>query len=175
MIEEIMGTNKIINELDYAANLIYNFKSISKVIVLVNGIFDIIHPGHIAFLEQAKKHGDILIIGVQSDDAIIQYANPYGPINTLENRMKVVGALAEVNYVVPYYEENASNLIGILKPTIFVKAGEYKKGQLPEEAAIIQIDGTIQTVRYIEPFSTKAVLEKIVQVYSQPPTNQTPK
>jgi len=166
--------NKVINELDYAANLIYNFKSISKVIVLVNGVFDIIHPGHIEFLEQARTLGDVLVVGVQSDEAIKQYMNPKGPINTLENRMRVVGALSAASYVVPYNEENAANLIGTLKPTIYVKVGDYKKGQIPEEATITQLGGTIQTVKYIEPYNTQAIIQKAVQLYSQHTPPQTP-
>lgn len=160
--------NKVIMELDYAANLVYNFKSISKVIVLVNGVFDIIHPGHISFLEQARAHGDILIVGVQSDEAVMQFVNPKGVINPLANRMKVVAAMSASSYVVPYSEQFASSLIGVLKPTIYIKAGEYKPGQIPEESVITQIGGTIQTVKYDSSFNSKDIIQKTLQLYAQP-------
>ncbi|QQS43602.1 adenylyltransferase/cytidyltransferase family protein [Candidatus Roizmanbacteria bacterium] len=160
--------NKVVAELDFAANLSYNFKSISKVVVLVNGVFDILHPGHIYFLEQARSHGDVVFAGVQSDDAIKQFANPKGPVNSLEHRMKVLASVSLVDYVVSYAEKNASNLIGEIKPTIYVLAGDYKKGQLPEEAVIKQIEGTIQTVKYDPRYSTREVIDKAVALYSQP-------
>ncbi len=159
--------NKVV-ELDFAANLSYNFKSISKVIVLVNGVFDILHPGHMYFLEQARSHGDVVFAGVQSDDAIKQYTNPKGPVNSLEHRMMVLASVSLVDYVVPYAEQNASNLIGEIKPTMYVIAGDYKKGQLPEEAVINQIEGTIQTVKYDPRYSTREVIDKALALYSQP-------
>ncbi len=159
--------NKVVTELDFAANLSYNFKSISKVVVLVNGIFDILHPGHIFFLEQARSHGDVLFAAVQSDEAVKQYVNPKGPVNSLEDRMRVLSSVSLVDYVVPYSEQNASNLIGEIKPTIYVLAGDYKKGQLAEEAVIVQIEGTIQTVKYNPQFTTQAIIQKAVQMYPQ--------
>lgn len=165
--------NKVVTELDFAANLSYNFKSISKVVILVNGIFDILHPGHISFLEQARSHGDVLFAGVQSDEAVKQFVNPKGPVNSLEDRMNVLAAVSIVDYVVPYAEQNASNLIGEIKPTIYALAGDYKKGQLPEEAVITQIEGTVQTIKYDPQFSTQAVIQKVVQLYPQIPQDST--
>ncbi len=166
--------DKIITDWDYAANLIYNFRSINKEIVFTNGVFDIIHPGHVAYLQQARELGDVLVVGVNTDESVRQFKDPRRPINTLKQRMTVLAGLSMVSYVVPFGEPTAVEIIGALKPTVYVKGGDYKEEDIPEAATVRQLEGTVKILPYNSEFSTTQIINTILQKYSNAqPVEQT--
>lgn len=95
-------------------------------IVFTNGCFDIIHAGHVQYLNQAKSLGDILIVGLNSDDSVHRLKGPTRPINSEEDRATVLGALKPVDYVVIFDEETPYELIKAIQPNVLVKGGDYK-------------------------------------------------
>lgn len=90
---------------------------------MTNGCFDILHPGHISYLENARKLGDRLIVAVNSDDSVKRLKGESRPINNLENRMAVLAGLASVDWLVPFTEDTPQRLIGEILPDLLVKGG----------------------------------------------------
>ena len=95
-------------------------------IVFTNGCFDILHAGHVRYLKQARKLGDLLIVGINSDKSV-SAIKPGRPINSEKNRAEVLAGLAAVDYVIVFSEKTPYNLIKSLKPDILVKGGDWKK------------------------------------------------
>ena len=157
--------SKIITDRAYIVNLVYNFQSIGKVIVFVHGTFDILHPGHIGFLETAAKFGDILIVGVYNDEVVAEIKGSHNPVTTLHDRMTVLNALTMVDYVIPLERPDQEQIVAQLKPNIFVQ----------KQGSVYQLDtselekhkGTIRTIAIAEKYSTSSLMQKI-KIASQP-------
>jgi D-beta-D-heptose 7-phosphate kinase / D-beta-D-heptose 1-phosphate adenosyltransferase len=147
-----------------------------KSIVFTNGCFDILHSGHITYLHEAKKLGDVLIIGVNTDDSIRRIKGPTRPINTLADRIQVLSALSCVDYVVAFDEDTPCNLIRALRPDVFVKGGDYTREQLPEAPLVERLGGGVQILGYLNKRSTTGIIARIrkeSQILAEPPTHQT--
>lgn len=132
-------------------------------IVLTNGCFDILHRGHIAFLNRAKALGDVLIVGVNADESIRRLKGPERPINRLDDRMQVLAALSSVDHVTAFTEDTPINLIGIVRPDVFVKGGDYAGKLLPEAAHVERAGGVVHILPYVEESSTTGIIRKIRQ------------
>src|SRR3989338_7940723 len=117
---------KSLNEL---IKIVDKLKSQNKKIVTTNGVFDILHAGHVKYLEEAKKLGDILIVGINTDKSVKQNKGDNRPINDEKSRMLVLAALESVDYVFLFNEKDPRNWLEKLKPNIHVKAGDYKLSQ----------------------------------------------
>src|SRR5690606_37061570 len=117
------------------------------------------------YLQQAKKLGDVLIVGVNSDESIKQYKSKDRPINTLEDRIAVLGALTCVDYIVPFKGTTPEAIIRIIKPHIHVKGGDYTKEKLPEYSIIQEYGGKVQIIPFEKGYSTTSIIEKIANVY----------
>src|SRR6058998_159591 len=113
-------------------------------IVFTNGCFDILHRGHITYLNRAKALGDVLIVGVNSDDSIHRLKGPGRPINTLEDRAQVLAALSSVDHIVAFDADTPIELIRAIRPDIFVKGGDYTRDRLPEASLVEELGGTVQ-------------------------------
>ena len=96
-----------------------------KKIVFTNGCFDVIHAGHISYLSAAKDLGDILIIGINDDSSVSRLKGMTRPVNSLDNRMKVLSALSCVDYIIPFSEDTPLDLIKLISPHVLVKGGDY--------------------------------------------------
>jgi len=107
-------------------NFIEELKLRKKKIVFTNGCFDIIHSGHIKYLKEASQLGDILIVGINSDDSIRELKGSSRPINNLDDRVCVLSAMEFVDFVIPFEEQTPLNLIKLIKPDVLVKGGDYK-------------------------------------------------
>lgn len=105
----------------------------NKKIVLTNGVFDILHTGHIKLLKESKLKGDILIVGLNSDESVKKIKGKFRPINNQEDRKEILKSIKYVDYVEIFNEKNAINLIKITKPDIYVKGGDYTLETLPEK------------------------------------------
>jgi len=129
-----------------------------KKIVFTNGCFDILHAGHVRYLKQAKKLGDVLLIGLNSD-ASVSGIKPGRPINTEKNRADVLTGLASVDYVVIFNEKTPYNLIKAVRPDVLVKGGDWK----PEEIIGSDIAKETFSLPFVKGLSTTRIIQKILQ------------
>lgn len=136
-------------------------KHSGEVIVMTNGCFDILHAGHIDYLTQAKKLGDRLIVAVNSDESVSRLKGPHRPVNSLENRMKVLSALDAVDWVVPFSEETPQRLVSKILPDILVKGADYQVHQIAGAKEVLQNGGEVITIRLTPGVSTTATIAKI--------------
>ena len=127
-------------------------------IVFTNGCFDILHIGHVRYLQHAKRLGDVLIIGLNSDRSVAGI-KPGRPVNSEKNRAEVLAALAVVDYVVVFPEKTPYNLIKAVKPDILVKGGDWKK----EEIIGSDIAKETYSLPYVKGISTTRIIEKIIR------------
>ncbi len=127
-----------------------------KKIIFTNGCFDIIHVGHIRYLREAKKLGDILIVGLNSDKSVSSI-KPQRPINPQDQRAEVLASLDMVDYVILFDEETPYNLIGLIQPDILVKGGDWKK----EDIIGSDIAKMTYSLPYVEGISTTEIIERI--------------
>ena len=138
-----------------------------KRLVFTNGIFDILHAGHIHLLRQARELGDVLVVGVNSDASARRLKGPGRPINSLRERMALVSALDGVDYVVPFEEETPTELILLLRPHVHVKGGDYANEDLPEASAVQEVGGKVIIVSLLGGMSTSAVIDRIARLAIQ--------
>jgi len=129
-----------------------------KKIVFTNGCFDILHAGHVRYLKQAKKLGDVLVIGLNSD-ASVSGIKPGRPVNTEKNRAAVLAGLASVDYVVIFREKTPYNLIKAVRPDLLVKGGDWKI----EEIIGSDIAKETLSLPFVKGLSTTRIIEKILK------------
>ncbi len=131
-----------------------------KRIVFTNGCFDIIHKGHVRYLRQAKKLGDVLIVGLNSDRSVAAI-KPGRPVNSERDRAEVLAALCMVDYVTIFDERTPYRLIRSLRPDVLVKGGDWKK----EEIVGSDIAKVTYSLPYVRGISTTGIIEKIIKSY----------
>ncbi len=136
-------------------------KQQGKRVVMTNGCFDLLHPGHIHYLEQAKKLGHYLLIAVNSDESIKRLKGPSRPIHSLEHRMKVLLGLKSVDWVVAFKEETPERLIGLFSPDVLVKGGDYKIQEIAGAESVLRQGGEVKILDFIEGFSTTNSIAQI--------------
>ncbi len=136
-------------------------KANGRKIVFTNGCFDILHVGHITYLRNAKKLGDILVIGVNSDDSVRRLKGESRPINCCEDRMEVLSALDFVDYVVEFKEDTPASLIEKIKPDVLVKGGDYKIEEIAGADFVIANGGEVKILDFVEGKSTTGIVEKM--------------
>jgi D-beta-D-heptose 7-phosphate kinase/D-beta-D-heptose 1-phosphate adenosyltransferase len=135
-------------------------------IVFTNGVFDILHAGHVQFLRQAKELGDVLVVGVNSDHSTQRLKGKSRPINSERDRMALVAALDPVDYVVLFDEDTPTELIRALRPHIHVKGGDYSDEFLPEAETVREIGGRVVILPLAGSVSTSSVIERIISLVS---------
>lgn len=140
---------------------VQQYRAAGRRIVFTNGCFDILHAGHVTYLAQAKALGDILIIGVNSDDSVRRLKGANRPINPLADRLTVLSALSCVDHVVPFTELNPNNLIRMICPDVFVKGGDYTRDQLPEVDLVEELGGVVRILPYVDNRSTTRLIHQI--------------
>ena len=137
-----------------------------KKTVFTNGVFDILHIGHLTYLEEARKLGDVLIVGVNSDASVKVNKGDKRPINNEKNRAEMLSGLKFVDYTVIFDEKTPEKLLDLLKPDIHVKGGDYKKEDLPETKIVEKNGGEVKILSFVDSFSTTDIINKIINVYS---------
>lgn len=130
-------------------------------IVFTNGCFDILHSGHIRYLEKAVELGNILIIGVNSDASVKRLKGNSRPINTLEDRIEILSSLDFVDYVVAFEEDTPYTLIEHIKPDIIVKGGDYKANEVVGKDIVERYGGKVIILPYIEGKSTTSIITEL--------------
>ncbi|MBF2048072.1 MAG: D-glycero-beta-D-manno-heptose 1-phosphate adenylyltransferase [Elainella sp. C42_A2020_010] len=154
-------SGKLILDQSDLASLVQQYRAAERQIVFTNGCFDILHPGHVAYLTQAKALGDVLIVGVNTDESVQQLKGNDRPINPLSDRLTVLAALNCVDYVVPFAELTPKNLIRIVCPHIYVKGGDYTRETLPEADLVESLGGVVRILPYVDNRSTTRLIAQI--------------
>lgn len=144
-----------------AAKLIEELKLQGKKVVFTNGCFDILHVGHLRYLNEAKKQGDILIVGVNSDASVRQLKGAGRPINNEIDRAEMLSGLKAVDFTVIFEELTPIETLDKLKPSIHVKGGDYDKDKLPETATVEKHGGEVRILSFVEGKSTTNIVNKI--------------
>ena len=130
-------------------------------IVMTNGCFDILHAGHVAYLEEAKSLGDRLIVAVNDDDSVRRLKGASRPINGLEDRMLVLSGLAAVDWVVPFAADTPAALIDSILPDVLVKGGDYKPEQIAGGKAVLENGGEVRVLAFRDGHSTTRIIERL--------------
>lgn len=138
-----------------------DLKRHGRKIVFTNGCFDVLHFGHVHYLLQAKELGDILVIGLNSDDSVRRLKGPTRPINGEKERAFVLSALACVDYVVVFDEDTPKDLIKTVRPDVLVKGGDYTLDNIVGADFVTQNGGTVTTIPFVEGFSSTRIIEKL--------------
>ena len=130
-------------DLDAAVRLAGQWRREGKRLVLANGCFDLLHVGHVRYLEGARRLGDVLLVGINSDRSVARLKGPGRPIMTAEERAELVGSLAAVDGVVIFDEDTADALVRALRPTVHAKGTDYTAESVPEGAAVREAGGRV--------------------------------
>jgi rfaE bifunctional protein nucleotidyltransferase chain/domain len=138
-------------------------RAAGKKLAVTNGCFDILHVGHVTYLEAARQQGDALLVGLNSDTSVRQLKGPGRPVNSQEDRAAVLAALRAVDGVCIFDELRATRFLALAQPDTYVKGGDFAIDQLPaEERAVVEkYGGKIITIGFVPGKSTSALLEKI--------------
>lgn len=167
-VEELSGyifeERKVVDDLHALEARLVFFREQGRRIVFTNGCFDLLHRGHITYLSRAKALGDLLIVGLNSDESVRRLKGAERPINGLEDRAQVLAALSCVDYVVPFVQDTPSELIQIVRPDIFVKGGDYTRDTLPEAPLIESLGGEIFLMPYLDDRSTTGIIDRIRRI-----------
>lgn len=137
-----------------------------KRVVFTNGTFDILHRGHVEYLAAARKLGDVLIVGLNSDASIRRIKGPKRPINHEPDRAAVLAALASVDYVCSFGEDTPYRMIRRLVPDVLVKGADWKKAEIVGSDVVTESGGSVRTVRLTPGRSTTSVIERVLRVYA---------
>jgi D-beta-D-heptose 7-phosphate kinase / D-beta-D-heptose 1-phosphate adenosyltransferase len=139
------------------------FRRRQRRIVFTNGCFDLLHRGHVAYLSDAKAQGDVLIVGINTDEGVRRLKGPSRPITSLPDRMEMLAAMSSVDLVVPFDEDTPEGLIRLIRPDVFVKGGDYRRDQLPEAPLVEALGGAVRILPYVEQRSTSQIISRIRQ------------
>lgn len=132
-------------------------------IVFTNGCFDIIHAGHVGYLEEARKQGDRLVLAVNSDDSIRRLKGSGRPINPLDRRMAVLAGLESVDWVVSFEEDTPERLLRRVKPDVLVKGGDYSEDQVVGNQIVKSYNGSVKVLSFFDNCSTTSIVNKILR------------
>ena len=138
-------------------------RAAGKRIVMTNGCFDLIHPGHVRYLQQASALGDILIVAVNDDDSVRRLKGESRPLNTVEDRMAVLAALSGVDYVVPFTEDTPERLIALLAPDVLVKGGDYSVEQIAGHESVLARGGEVRILDFVTGHSTSDLISRMAE------------
>ncbi|MCR4879258.1 MAG: D-glycero-beta-D-manno-heptose 1-phosphate adenylyltransferase [Bacteroidales bacterium] len=130
-------------------------------IVFTNGCFDVLHYGHVRYLLEAKKLGDILVVGLNSDESVRRLKGPTRPVNGEKERAFVLAALACIDYVVIFGEDTPKELIETVIPDVLVKGGDYDLSNIVGADFVTQNGGTVTTIPFVEGFSSTHIIEQL--------------
>lgn len=141
--------------------LLKKLRAEGKTIVTTNGCFDILHVGHVRYLEETKKFGDVLIVALNSDASVRRLKGENRPINNEMDRAEVLNGLKSVDYVVLFDEDSPADLLAKIKPDVHTKGADYTIETLPEAKIILENGGRVEFIKFVEGKSTTNTIKKI--------------
>jgi len=128
--------------------------------VFTNGCFDLLHRGHIYYLSRARELGDVLVLGLNSDESVSRLKGPGRPVNDQQSRAEVLGGLAFVDYIVIFSEDTPLKLITSLRPHILIKGGDYKADEIVGYKEVLSWGGRVETIPLLEGYSTSSIIDR---------------
>ncbi len=141
--------------------LLKQLRAENKTIVTTNGCFDILHVGHVRYLQKTKTFADVLVVCLNSDVSVKKIKGPDRPVNNENDRAEILCALSCVDYVVLFDESSPENLLCEIKPDVHTKGADYTIETLPEAKAIMAAGGRIEFISFVEGKSTTSIIEKM--------------
>ncbi len=136
-------------------------RDFKKTIVTTNGCFDILHVGHVRYLKEAKKLGDILIVGVNTDASVKRLKGEKRPLNSEQDRAEILASLECVDFVTLFAEDTPVEFLKVIKPDFHVKGGDYDPKDLAETPVVQSFGGQVKIIDLVPEKSTTALLSKI--------------
>lgn len=162
-IQDEQGAERGVVTEEQLLNAIEDARARGEKIVFTNGCFDIIHAGHVAYLEDARKQGDRLIVAINSDASVKRLKGEGRPINPVDRRMAVLAGLEAVDWVMYFDDNTPERLLSNIKPDVLVKGGDYREHQVVGGNIVKSYGGTVKVLRFIDSCSTTAIVNKIRQ------------
>ncbi len=154
-------TGDKIKDLEHAKEQVQQWKTQGKKIAFTNGCFDLLHLGHVDYLEKARALGDKLILGLNSDSSVSRFKGQNRPIQDQNSRARVLAALQFVDLVVFFNEDTPLNLITEIQPDILVKGSDYLAENIVGADVVKRNGGVVKTIDFIPGYSTSKIVEKI--------------
>ncbi len=161
---EIDYKHKIVDR-QQLGEIVREARKAGKKIVFTNGVFDLLHVGHIRYLHWARSRGDMLIVAINSDSSARRLKGPKRPIVPEHERAEMLAALAFVDYVIIFEEDTPDNILRIVRPDVHVKGGDYRAEQLPEAPLVKSLGGRIEIAPHVDGKSTTITIAQIVERY----------
>jgi|SRR3989338_8855306 len=159
--------NSKIKTINKLIKIVETLKSQNKKIITTNGVFDILHYGHVKYLEDAKRLGNILIVGINTDKSVKKNKGDKRPINDEKSRAAVLAALESVDYIFLFNEKDPRDWLSKIKPNIHVKAGDYKLSQIIEKEVVEKNGGKVIITSSEKDYSTTKIINKILDIYKK--------
>jgi len=151
----------IITTVDELRAIGEQLRASGKRIVFTNGVFDILHAGHVTYLEAARSLGDVLIVGVNTDDSVRRLKGPERPVNVLHDRLTVLSALRCVDHVVAFAEDTPLDVITALLPNVLVKGGDYTRDTVVGADVVEAHGGRVELIPLLEGRSTTGIITRV--------------
>ena len=148
-------------QIDALQALVAEARERNERIIMTNGCFDVLHAGHVAYLEEAKSLGDRLIVAVNDDDSVRRLKGETRPINTLEDRMLVLAGLAAVDWVVPFSADTPADLIAAVLPDVLVKGGDYKPEEIAGAREVLENGGEVRVLAFRKGHSSSRIIDRL--------------
>ncbi len=158
---EMVEKEEKLKSIQEIKHIISEAKKNKKRIVFTNGCFDILHPGHVHYLKEAKKRGDVLIVGLNSDKSVKKIKGDNRPINKELDRAYILAALSNIDYVLIFEEETPIKVLEIIKPNTHVKGGDWKDKKIPEQEVVEKNGGNVVFIDFLPGYSTTKIIERI--------------
>jgi rfaE bifunctional protein nucleotidyltransferase chain/domain len=159
------GMKNVYNSTDDVTGLVMSLKAGKKKIVFTNGVFDIIHRGHIEYLTEAKSMGDVLLVGMNSDSSVRMIKGDKRPVVGHQNRAFVLANLKPVDYVLIFEEDNPYNIIKKVMPDVLVKGADWDEEKIIGSDIVKAGGGEVKRVKLVENSSSTNIVDRIVQLY----------
>jgi rfaE bifunctional protein nucleotidyltransferase chain/domain len=157
--------NPKIKTIPQMKQLTARFRARGKKVVFTNGCFDILHVGHIRYLRESKKRGDILVVGLNTDRSVKQIKGEKRPIVPEKERAEVLSSLEDVDYVVLFDEPDPLSLIQALKPSVLIKGADWPRNKIIGRESVEKAGGRVVRVPLVRGASSSGVIEKIIKVF----------
>ena len=160
VMEHHVKNKGILND-DHLMSVVSEIKKQGETLVMTNGCFDILHAGHVQYLQQAKQLGDYLLVAVNDDASVSRLKGAERPVNQLADRMAVLDALEAVDWVIPFSEDTPENLINKVLPEVLVKGGDYHVDEIAGAEAVIKNKGEVKILSLLEGSSSSRIIETV--------------
>ncbi len=138
-------------------------RAAGKRVVFTNGCFDILHVGHVRYLQDAKAEGDVLVVGLNSDSSVRGLKGPDRPVQSQNDRAEILAALASVDFVVIFDEPTPEKLIHEVRPDVLVKGGDYRIETIVGASFVQSYGGAVKALRFVPGSSTSSIIERILK------------